>query len=97
MERVHLYDGQGFWLAAETALDRSFRVVARGSGSHSKVDAHQAQMLLAAGNPAVKRRRCGAESVEKRLAFCENSGMLRLCRRSGDPAVWLSVASRSHF
>lgn len=47
------YDGQGFWLAQKRLSQGRFRSWPTGeSGVHS-LHAYQAQVLLAAGNPAV--------------------------------------------
>ena len=47
------YDGQGFWLAQKRLSQGRFKVWPQGSGASLALQAHQVQVLLAAGNPAV--------------------------------------------
>lgn len=49
--RILVYDGQGFWLAQKRLSQGRFLWWAQGSGSAQVLEAHQAQLLLAAGNP----------------------------------------------
>ena len=48
--KVLVYDGQGFWLATKRLSKGRFRWWPQGSLSRT-LEAHQAQLLLAAGNP----------------------------------------------
>lgn len=48
--RVLVYDGQGFWLATKRLSKGRFHWWPEGEVSRS-LEAHQAQLLLAAGNP----------------------------------------------
>jgi transposase len=45
------YDGQGFWLASKRLSKGRFRWWPTGTEPTQKLRAHQAQLLLAAGNP----------------------------------------------
>jgi transposase len=47
------YDGQGFWLAQKRLSEGKFKCWPHGDAAGYSLEAHQAQMLLAAGNPAV--------------------------------------------
>jgi transposase len=49
--RVLAYDGQGFWLAQKRLSKGRFVWWPSGSGSATTLEAYQAQLLLAAGNP----------------------------------------------
>ena len=51
--RVLAYDGQGFWLAQKRLSKGRFRYWPEG-GTARTLEAHQAQLLLAAGNPETK-------------------------------------------
>jgi len=44
------YDGQGFWIAQKRLSQGRFRFWPAGSGAQT-LEAHQAQLLLAAGDP----------------------------------------------
>src|SRR6266536_1816798 len=48
--RVLTYDGQGFWLAQKRLSKGRFQWWVRGERAR-ELEAHQAQLLLAAGNP----------------------------------------------
>jgi transposase len=48
--RVLVYDGQGFWLATKRLSKGRFAWWPEG-GASRMLEAHQAQLLLAAGNP----------------------------------------------
>ena len=52
--RVLAYDGQGFWLAQKRLSQGRFVWWPSGSEAAQTLEAHQAQLLLAAGNPAVE-------------------------------------------
>ena len=52
--KLLLYDGQGFWLAQKRLSQGRFAWWPTGSGAAQKLEAHQVQLLLAAGNPAVE-------------------------------------------
>lgn len=68
--RILVYDGQGFWLAQKRLSKGRFRwwPVSRGAWDVAKaLEAHQLQVLLAAGDPAATRaapmwRRVGVAS-----------------------------------
>ena len=49
--RCLLYDGQGFWLAQKRLSKGRFVWWPSGSGPARSLEAYQAQLLLAAGNP----------------------------------------------
>ena len=48
--KILVYDGQGFWLAQKRLSQGRFRWWPQG-GTAQALQAHQAQLLLAAGNP----------------------------------------------
>jgi transposase len=52
--RVLAYDGQGFWLAQKRLSKGKFRCWPTGSGAARSIEAYQAQLLLAAGDPDTK-------------------------------------------
>ena len=49
--RILAYDGQGFWLATKRLSNGRFRWWPTGLEAAKTLRAHQAQMLLAAGDP----------------------------------------------
>lgn len=49
--RILAYDGQGFWLATKRLSKGRFRWWPTGQETAKALRAHQAQMLLAAGDP----------------------------------------------
>jgi transposase len=49
--RILQYDGQGFWLATKRLSKGRFRWWPTGTEAVRTLRAHQAQLLLAAGNP----------------------------------------------
>ena len=49
--KVLVYDGQGFWLATKRLSKGCFRWWPTGREASKTLRAHQAQLLLAAGNP----------------------------------------------
>ena len=49
--RILVYDGQGFWLAQKRLSKGKFVRWPSGNESARRLEAHQAQLLLAAGNP----------------------------------------------
>ena len=49
--RVLVYDGQGFWLAQKRLSQGRFVWWPSGKEPARRLEAHQAQLLLAAGNP----------------------------------------------
>ena len=49
--RIVAYDGQGFWLATKRLSKGRFRWWPTGREASKPLRAHQAQLLLAAGNP----------------------------------------------
>ncbi len=54
--RILVYDGSGFWLAQKRLSEGKFRLWPSGGGGQAAqlLEAHQAQVLLAAGDPSVK-------------------------------------------
>ncbi|HLJ25444.1 MAG TPA: IS66 family insertion sequence element accessory protein TnpB [Candidatus Angelobacter sp.] len=52
--RILVYDGQGFWLAQKRLSKGRFVWWPSGNEPTRVLQAHQAQMLLAAGNPDAK-------------------------------------------
>jgi len=49
--KVLVYDGQGFWLATKRLSKGRFPWWPAGTEGARKLEAHQAQLLFAAGNP----------------------------------------------
>ena len=49
--RILVYDGQGFWLVQKRLSKGKFVWWPSGNESARRLEAHQAQLLLAAGNP----------------------------------------------
>jgi transposase len=49
--RILVYDGQGFWLAQKRLSQGRFAWWPSGKEAAKRLEAHQAQLLLAAGNP----------------------------------------------
>lgn len=49
--RLLTYDGQGFWLATKRLSKGRFKLWPTGTVAARTLRAHQAQLLLAAGNP----------------------------------------------
>jgi len=49
--RILVYDGQGFWLAQKRLSQGRFVWWPSGKEAAKRLEAHQAQLLLAAGNP----------------------------------------------
>src|SRR5215468_10643528 len=76
------YDGQGFWLATKRLSKGRFRWWPTGDEPARVLRAHQAQLLLAAGNPeaeAAPEWRCvsaRAENMKIRLRSRSDSGKL---------------------
>ncbi len=60
--KVLVYDGQGFWLATKRLSKGRFRGWPQGEEPTRALRVHQAQVLLAAGNP--DSRSSGAEPLE---------------------------------
>jgi transposase len=50
--KLLVYDGQGFWLCQKRLSSGRFRFWPGGAGSATRLEAHELQVLLAAGNPA---------------------------------------------
>jgi len=51
--KLLVYDSQGFWLCQKRLSTGRFRFwPARGPGAATRLEAHELQVLLAAGNPA---------------------------------------------
>ena len=51
--RILAYDGQGFWLATKRLSKGRFRWWPTGEEASRSLRAHQAQLLLAGGNPDI--------------------------------------------
>jgi transposase len=49
--RILAYDGQGFWIATKRLSKGRFKWWPTGDEPAKTLQAHQAQLLLAAGNP----------------------------------------------
>ena len=49
--KILVYDGQGFWLATKRLSQGRFRWWPQSETASRKLAAHQAQLLLAAGDP----------------------------------------------
>ena len=49
--RLLVYDGQGFWLAHKRLSKGRFQWWVTGGDKSRELEAHQAQLLLAGGNP----------------------------------------------
>lgn len=49
--KVLVYDGQGFWLATKRLSKGGFRWWPAGAEAARQLEAHQAQLLFAAGDP----------------------------------------------
>jgi transposase len=49
--KILVYDGQGFWLATKRLSKGRFRWWPQSEAASRKLEAHQAQLLLAAGDP----------------------------------------------
>jgi transposase len=49
--RILAYDGQGFWIATKRLSKGRFKWWPTGSETAKTLRAHQAQLLVAAGNP----------------------------------------------
>lgn len=47
------YDGQGYWMAQKRLSTGSFKNWPTGQGAGQALQAHQVQVLLAAGNPRI--------------------------------------------
>lgn len=47
------FDGQGYWLAQKRLSEGRFKNWPQAAGASCALQAHQVQVLLAAGNPAV--------------------------------------------
>ena len=52
--RILAYDGQGFWLATKRLSTGRFRWWPTGAEASRSLRAHQAQLLLAGGNPEIE-------------------------------------------
>lgn len=52
--KILVYDGQGFWLAQKRLSEGRFRWWPRSESAACILEAHQAQLLFAAGDPAVR-------------------------------------------
>jgi len=52
--KILVYDGQGFWIAQKRLSKGRFQWWPEGVGPAQALEAHQAQILLAAGDPSVQ-------------------------------------------
>ena len=52
--KILVYDGQGFWLATKRLSKGRFRWWPTGAEASRSLRAHQAQLLLAGGNPEIE-------------------------------------------
>jgi transposase len=57
--RILTYDGQGFWLAQKRLSKGRFVWWPSGTEPTRRLQAHQAQLLLAAGNPRERLKKTG--------------------------------------
>ncbi len=51
--KLLMFDGQGFWIAQKRLSQGRFKSWPRGGAAGYALEAYQAQVLFAAGNPAV--------------------------------------------
>ena len=58
--RILQFDGQGFWLATKRLSKGRFKWWPTGDEAARVLQAHQAQLLLAAGNPETEAAEAGA-------------------------------------
>ena len=67
--RILAYDGQGFWIATKRLSKGRFKWWPTGSEPAKTLRAHQAQLLLAAGNPDDRSsaRVAARERIKNRL------------------------------
>jgi transposase len=52
--KILVYDSQGFWIAQKRLSKGRFKWWPEGQAASQSLEAHQAQMLLAAGDPSVQ-------------------------------------------
>jgi transposase len=52
--RILVYDGQGFWLAQKRLSQGRFKWWPQSNSTALELEAHQVQMLLAAGDPGAQ-------------------------------------------
>jgi len=52
--KILVYDSQGFWIAQKRLSKGRFKWWPEGQEASPSLEAHQAQMLLAAGDPSVQ-------------------------------------------
>lgn len=52
--KILVYDGQGFWLAQKRLSEGRFKWWPSGGDAAQVLEAHQAQLLLAAGDPTAR-------------------------------------------
>jgi transposase len=74
--KVLVYDGQGFWLATKRLSKGRFRWWPQGEEPTRALRVHQAQVLLAAGNPDIGV----AQSVSRSFSTCVLKRFLAHCR-----------------
>src|SRR5437867_10360462 len=90
--RILAYDGQGFWLTVKCLSKGRFRWWPTGREASKTLRAHQAQLLLAAGNPETEAapvwRRVSPSTLKKnhvwdlRSGFC-SATLYNRCQLSG--------------
>ena len=88
--RLLAYDGQGFWLAQKRLSKGRFRWWPSGDGAARSLEAYQAQLLLAAGNPGYARRPHVAAGELKPAAkenACVQTDFLTHCCCAGSVSV----------
>jgi len=60
--RLLVYDGQGYWLAQKRLSKGRFVWWVKGQTAR-ELEAHQAQLLVAGGNPEIPARKCAGDNV----------------------------------
>src|ERR1700689_771505 len=100
--KILVYDSQGFWIAQKRLSKGRFRWWPEGQKAAQSLEAHQAQMLLAAGDPSVQgapvwRPGKKQKKTKKGLRSETISGKLLLerCPSSGNIADAFSISQTS--
>ena len=92
--RILQYDGQGFWLATKRLSKGRFKWWPTGNEPARTLRAHQAQLLLAAGNPETEAapvwRHVSCEQQESRQKACVPISVLAYCGYAGNGNLALS-------
>ena len=85
--RLLAYDGQGFWLAQKRLSKGRFRWWPSGDGPARSLEAYQAQLLLAAGNPDTQAapmwRRSELIQIQRKKMPCVQTDFLSHCCCAG--------------